>query len=193
MLTDKRKKEIFKKVEERVAEGESLRSIYDAYVREFSDREPLVNKLLSNPETAMLKKTRWQNGVLIAINLYFGILKLIEAIPLMYSIHPLATPIALIIPIFNIWFIYALRKKLYIGYDLLAIYSVLGLMKLFPADYSYIKTTAHAIDLLISFVLLVITFILAINVRKKLFPYKPFWGFKKDAAGNYIIPDTRII
>lgn len=192
MLTDKRKKEIFDEVDQRIAKGEGLRTIYEAYVKEFSDREPLVNKLLSIPEPTMLKNTRWQNGVLIAINLYFGILKLIEAIPLMYSLHPLATPIALIVPIFNIWFIYAIWKKLYIGYDLLAIYSVLGLIRLFPQD-SYIKTTAQAIDLLVSFCLIVIALVLSINLRKKLFPYKPFWGFKKDALGNYIIPEAKII
>ena len=192
MLRDKRKKEIFNEVDQRIAKGENLRSVYEIYVKEFSDREPLVNKLLSNPEPTMLKKTRWQNGILIAINFYFGILKLIEAVPLMYSIHPLATPIALIVPIFNIWFVYALSKNLYIGYDLLAIYSVLGLMKLFPEDYSYIQTTAHAIDLLISSLLLVITLILAINLRKRLFPYKPYWGFKKDASGNYIIPEKAL-
>ena len=79
MLTDKRKKEIFTEVDKRLADGDSPRTVFDAYSSEFSDREPLARKVTSYLSPAIKHRYRWQSRILVGIVIYFGVMKFIDA------------------------------------------------------------------------------------------------------------------
>ena len=170
------RKHIFREVQSRLAAGESKLDVYNALKTRF--HAPSVERSLAQwPLPAAKKQNQSMNVPLIIIAVFFALLTILSAAPVIDKLAPAQVANVAIILIIQLYTIYGVINCNLIGYMLLILISIRNILMIVPGGISdpklgmVLAMSAAAI-------------LLSVIQKRKLFPNTSwFLRHKRDSSG----------
>jgi hypothetical protein len=182
--TSIKRKEVYKFIKARLAEGMKRTDILTDLNQRYYDKVTLCKMIAAVPEMATIKKYRNWNNMLLGLLIFTIVIKIIIGVLLVSGISWYLMPLATIFAIITVLFTLKVAKFRGYIYNLLGLFAIANMFKLI-SDLESTGIWGH-LDLAIGASIAALAFFLG----HKMFPHYGLFGPKKDEDGKLMLgPD----